>query len=88
MTTILSEPEVGALVAAKVVDARGAACPGPLLEAKKAMGCVPVGDVLELWSSDSQTKADVAAWAGKVGHEFVGVAPADGYDRVFVRRMK
>jgi TusA-related sulfurtransferase len=76
------------LAAAKVVDARGAACPGPLLEAKKAMGSVAVGEVLELWSSDSQTKNDVAAWTAKVGHEFIGVEPADGYDRVFIRRGK
>jgi TusA-related sulfurtransferase len=76
------------ITAAKVVDARGAACPGPLLEAKKAMGAVPVGEVLELWSSDSQTKNDVAAWAGKIGHEFLGVEAAEGYDRVFVRRGK
>lgn len=83
MTTMLSE-----VTAAKVVDARGAACPGPLLEAKKAMGNVAVGEVLELWSSDSQTKNDVQAWAGKVGHEFMGVEVADGYDRVFIRRGK
>ena len=76
------------VAAAKVVDARGAACPGPLLEAKKAMGTVAVGEVLELWSSDSQTKNDVAAWTAKVGHEFIGVEPADGYDRVFIRRGK
>ena len=88
MTTILSEADVAGLTAAKVVDSRGAACPGPLLEAKKAMGGVPVGEVLELWSSDSQTKNDVQAWSGKVGHEFLGVAAADGYDRVFVRRGK
>ena len=44
--------------------------------------------MLELWSSDSQTKNDIAAWAGKVGHEFLGVAAADGYDRVFIRRAK
>jgi tRNA 2-thiouridine synthesizing protein A len=83
MTTMLTE-----VTAAKVVDARGAACPGPLLEAKKAMGSVAVGEVLELWSSDSQTKNDVAAWAGKVGHEFLGVQTADGYERVFIRRGK
>ena len=83
MTVTLTE-----ITAAKVVDARGAACPGPLLEAKKAMGGVAVGEVLELWSSDSQTKNDVEAWSGKVGHEFIGVEPADGYDRVFVRRGK
>ena len=74
MSTILGETDLSELTAAKIVDARGAACPGPLLEAKKAMGSVAVGDVLELWSSDSQTKNDVAAWSGKVGHEFLGVA--------------
>jgi tRNA 2-thiouridine synthesizing protein A len=88
MTAILTESDVAGLTAAKVVDARGAACPGPLLEAKKAMGAVAVGDLLELWSTDSQTKNDVAAWSGKVGHEFLGVAEAQGYDRVFVRRLK
>ena len=88
MTTVLSETDLSTLTAAKIVDARGAACPGPLLEAKKAMGTVAVGDVLELWSSDSQTKNDVEAWAGKVGHEFLGVAATEGYERVFVRRAK
>jgi tRNA 2-thiouridine synthesizing protein A len=88
MTTVLSDNDTAALTAAKVVDARGSACPGPLLEAKKAMGGIALGDVLELWSSDSQTKTDVAAWAGKVGHEFLGVAPAQGYERVFIRREK
>jgi len=88
MATVLNETEIDAFAPAKTVDARGAACPGPLLEAKKAMGGVPVGEVLELWSSDSQTKNDVAAWAGKVGHEFLGVADADGYERVFIRRAK
>lgn len=88
MITILSETDVAALTADSVIDARGAACPGPLLEAKKGMGGVPVGGVLELWSSESQTKKDVEAWAGKVGHAFLGVAEADGYERVFIRRAK
>ena len=88
MTTVLSEIDLATLTAAKIVDARGAACPGPLLEAKKGMGAIAVGDVLELWSSDSQTKNDVEAWAGKVGHGFLGVAVTDGYERVFIRRAK
>jgi len=88
MTAILSETDLTGLIAAKIVDARGAACPGPLLEAKKAMPGVAVGEVLELWSSDSQTKNDIRAWTGKVGHGFLGVAAADGYERVFIRRAK
>ena len=35
--------DIATLKAAAVVDARGSACPGPLLEAKKAIGKVKVG---------------------------------------------
>lgn len=80
--------DLEAIVAAKVIDARGAACPGPLLEAKKGMGTVPVGSVIEIWSTDPVTKTDIGAWSAKVGHEFLGSLAADGYDRVFVIRRK
>lgn len=52
MTTPLSDTDLIALESAKVVDARGSACPGPLLEAKKAMNTVQIGQVIEIWSSD------------------------------------
>ena len=84
----LATLDITTIVADKVVDARGAACPGPLLEARKAMGTVALGSVIELWSTDAVTKSDVAAWSAKVGHEFLGYVEADGYDRVFVRRGK
>ena len=80
--------ELTTLEAAKVIDARGTACPGPLLEAKKGMANVALGGVVEIWSTDPVTKVDLAAWAGKVGHDFLGVLPADGYDRVFVIKRK
>jgi tRNA 2-thiouridine synthesizing protein A len=88
MTTLIPETDLSTLTADTVVDARGAACPGPLLEAKRAMGTIAVGSLLELWSTDPQTKVDVQAWAAKVGHEFIGHLSAEGYDRVFVRRIK
>jgi TusA-related sulfurtransferase len=73
---------------AKIVDARGTACPGPLLEAKKAIGSVSVGQTIEVWSGDPSTKKDVPRWAAKVGHEFLGVIEAEGYDRMFLVRGK
>jgi len=74
--------------AAKVVDARGSACPGPLLEAKKGIGAVAVGEVLEIWSGDANTKNDIPRWSKKVGHEYLGSLEADGYDRIFIKRSK
>jgi TusA-related sulfurtransferase len=80
--------DLSTLQAAKVADARGVACPGPLLEAKKAIGAVKVGEVLEVWSGDANTKNDLPKWAAKVGHEYLGYLPADGYERLFLVRKK
>lgn len=80
--------ELDNIEATKTVDARGSACPGPLLEAKKAIGTVAVGQVIEVLSGDSSTKNDLPRWAAKVGHEFLGVVPGDGYDRMYIRRKK
>jgi len=84
MTTI----DLATLQPAKTVDARAMACPGPLLEAKKSVGLVKVGEVLEVWSGDPNTKNDMPRWCEKVGHEFLGAISADGYDRLFIRRKK
>jgi tRNA 2-thiouridine synthesizing protein A len=84
----MTTESLAGLQAAKVVDARAMACPGPLLEAKKGMGAVKVGEVLEIWSGDANTKNDMPRWCEKVGHEFVGFVTAEGYDRLFIRRAK
>jgi len=84
----MSEVELSTIEAASTVDARGSACPGPLLEAKKGIGKVKVGEILEIYSNDSGTRTDIPAWARKVGHEYLGVLEADGYDKHFVRRNK
>jgi len=84
----MSSIDLGAVQPAKVVDARGSACPGPLLEAKKAIGGVPVGQTIEVWSGDPSTKNDLPKWAAKVGHEFLGVLAGEGYDRIFITRRK
>jgi tRNA 2-thiouridine synthesizing protein A len=74
--------------ASKVVDARAMACPGPLLEAKKGIGTVKIGEILEIWSGDTNTKIDMPRWCEKVGHEYMGSLEATGYDRLFIRRKK
>jgi len=84
----MADLDLSTIEPANTVDARGSACPGPLLEAKKGIGKVKVGEILEIYSSDSGTRIDIPAWANKVGHEFLGALEADGYDKLFVRRKK
>ena len=49
------------VVPTKVIDARGTACPGPLLEAKKGIGTVKAGQIIEVKSNDVGSRKDIAA---------------------------
>jgi tRNA 2-thiouridine synthesizing protein A len=71
---------------AKVIDARWAACPGPLLAAKEEIGHLKVGEIIEILTVDTVARGDISAWAGKAGHEFLGFSSSEGYDRIFVRK--
>ncbi len=72
----------------KLVDARGTACPGPLLEAKRSMVKVPKGGIMEVLSSDKSTNTDIPLWSKKVGHEYLGTIDEAGFWRIFLKRMK
>ena len=74
--------------AAKTVDSRGCACPGPLLEAKKSIGSIKVGEVLEIWSGSQDTRTNLSRWCKKTGNEFMGYIDEGAYDRLFIRRQK
>ena len=84
----MNTQDLTTLTADKVIDARGTACPGPLLEAKKGIGAVKVGQVIEVKSNDKGSRKDLSTWATKVGHEYLGLIEADGHDRLFVCRKK
>jgi TusA-related sulfurtransferase len=82
----MTQEELNALTVAKSVDARGTACPGPLLEAKKAIGGVGVNEVMEVLSADEGTKVDIPKWCTKQGHEFLGTIEENGYFKIYLRK--
>ena len=84
----MTPDELKALNVEKTVDARGTACPGPLLEAKRAITKVKKGGIMEVLSSDEGTNEDIPMWSKKVGHEFLGTIEEAGYWRLFVKRGK
>jgi TusA-related sulfurtransferase len=72
----------------QVIDARGMACPGPLMSLIGAIREGSVDEVTEVLSSDEGSKTDIPAWVHKAGHELLEVRPEDGYTRFVVRKAR
>lgn len=72
----------------ELVDARGAACPGPLMELIASIKLVEIGDEVEILSSDKGSASDIPLWVAKVGHEMVENEKRDNYWSIVVRRAK
>jgi tRNA 2-thiouridine synthesizing protein A len=70
------------------IDARGMACPGPLMALIGEIRKGQVGDVYEVLSSDEGSKSDIPAWVQKASHELVEVVPEEGYARFVVRKAR
>lgn len=70
------------------VDARGAFCPGPLMELIATLRHAEIGDEVEVWSTDKGSAKDIPEWVKKVRHELVGVTENDGYWSIVVRKAK
>ena len=82
----MTTEELTIIKADKSVDARGTACPGPLLAAKKAIGEMQSGEVMEILSADEGTRRDVPKWAGKKGHEYLGTVEDSGYFKIYLKK--
>lgn len=72
----------------KTIDARGAFCPGPLMELIAMLKLVEIGDEIEILSTDKGTAMDVPEWVAKVGHQMVGVEDKGDYWSVVVQKAK
>ena len=54
------------------LDAKGLACPMPIVKTKKAINDLEAGQVLEVQATDKGSKADIQAWAKSSGHQYLG----------------
>lgn len=55
----------------KTLDAKGLACPMPIVKTKKAMDTINSGEVLEVLLTDKGALNDIPAWAKSGGHTVV-----------------
>lgn len=72
----------------KSIDARGMACPGPLLALIGAIRQGQVGETFEVLSSDAGSRTDIPAWTQKAKHELVNVIEEPGFARFIVRKAR
>jgi TusA-related sulfurtransferase len=84
----MTTDELRALKVGKLVDARGTACPGPLLDARRAISECPIGGVMEIQSSDADTVVSVQRWCKKMELEYLGDVENDGFWSIYLRRTK
>lgn len=72
----------------RTIDARGMACPGPLMALIGAVREGTLGDVIEVISSDEGSKTDIPAWVQKARYELIEVVLEDGYARFIIRKTR
>lgn len=71
-----------------VVDARGLACPRPVIDLAAAVDDVAVGEVVELWADDPTARVDVPVWCRMRQQRLAAVDDVDGAMRFRVERLR
>ncbi|GAB2317874.1 sulfurtransferase TusA family protein [Alkalibacterium sp. s-m-22] len=55
----------------KVLDAKGLACPMPIVKTRKEIKSMNTGEILEVQATDKGALKDFQAWAKSSGHELL-----------------
>ncbi len=70
----------------KTLDAKGFACPMPIVKTKKAIDSINSGDVLEVLVTDKGALNDFAAWAKGGGHTILEQKEAAGVLTFYIQK--
>ncbi|WHY75135.1 sulfurtransferase TusA family protein [Neobacillus sp. WH10] len=70
----------------KLLDAKGLACPMPIVRTKKAIGELETGQVLEVHTTDKGSKNDLTAWANSGGHEILKGEEENGVFKFWIKK--
>lgn len=69
-----------------MLDAKGLACPMPIVRTKKAIKDMEAGQVLEVQATDKGSKADIRAWAESTGHQYLGTVEEEDVLKHYLRK--
>ncbi len=68
------------------LDAKGLACPMPIVKTKKAMSNLADGQILEVQATDKGSLADLKAWSESVGHQYIGTVDENDVLLHYIRK--
>ena len=72
----------------KTVDARGLACPMPIVKLAQMMKNMEIGHIIEVIASDHSFTPDVEAWCKKTGHMLINIEEDHEEIRAYVMKTK
>ena len=70
----------------ETVDARGSACPGPLMDLIGKIKDVDEGTVVALLTGDEGSKNDVPEWVEEANHELLDIVDEGEYYTIYVKK--
>lgn len=68
------------------VDAKGLACPMPIVRTKKAINNLNPGEVLEVLATDKGSRADIQAWSKSSGNQYLGTIEEGDVLKHYIRK--
>ncbi|MCP3764978.1 sulfurtransferase TusA family protein [Domibacillus sp. A3M-37] len=70
----------------QVLDAKGLACPMPIVKTKKAMNNLETGQILEVQTTDKGAKSDLTAWTKSTGHILLDSKEEDSMFTFYIQK--
>ena len=69
-----------------LLDAKGLACPMPIVKTKKEIDKLESGQVIEIHATDKGAKSDLTAWVKSGGHELLGDTEEEGVFKFWIKK--
>ncbi|GHH99032.1 sulfurtransferase TusA family protein [Neobacillus kokaensis] len=74
------------MTADKFLDAKGLACPMPIVRTKKAMDELEKGQILEIHTTDKGSKNDLTAWVKSGGHDLMKIEEDENLFKFWIKK--
>ncbi len=76
------------VVADRVLDCTGQACPLPVINTARTIKTIEIGEVLELLATDPGVEPDMKAWSSRTKNTLLGIEMDGPVYHVFLRRNR